>query len=111
MVLKYQRLKKIRQNSDDVMRSVLAYLDWQTSRGRSNEPTQRLEGLVRRDGYERGKLETVVYGDVLPALQNWTKRGIKIYLDTPTLSKIDANLIMKSTNFGDLRTYFEGSLW
>lgn len=95
-------------SSDDILRSLLAYLDWQTSLGRSNEPTQRLEGLVRRDGYERGELETAIFDDVLPALQNWAKLGIKVYLDTPTLSRIDGNLIMKSTSVGDLRSYFKG---
>lgn len=95
-------------NPDDVVRTVLEYLEWQTSRGRSNDTTQQLEGLVRRDGYERGKLKTIVYNDVLPALEEWKKMDIKVYLDTPTLSQVDANLILKSTNVGDLRTHFAG---
>lgn len=94
-------------NPDDVVKSVLAYLDWQTSRGRSNDTTQQLEGLVRRDGYEQGKLKTNVYEDVIPALEEWNKLGIKVYLDTPTLSQVDANLILNSTNAGDLRKFFK----
>ena len=77
-------------NPDEIMRTVLAYLEWQTSRGRSNDPTQQLEGLVRRDGYEQGKLKTTVYDDVIASTSRMgTRWGLNV-LGYTNLSQVDA---------------------
>lgn len=41
-------------------------------------PLKELQGWIWKDGFEMGRLQAVVYDDVPPAVQAWTRAGIRV---------------------------------
>ena len=94
--------------SDDVISSVIAFMEWQHARGRSNRTTRTLENLLMSDGIGRGALKLTLYDDVVPALMEWHQRGCRIFVDCPHLSADEARLYMQNTDHGDAAQFVEG---
>ena len=92
---------------EDVFASVITFLNWQSSRGRSNNPTRAIRNMVMTDGVERGQLKVEIYEDVLPALTAWKEQGIKIFVDCPHLTSDEGKLYLKHTSAGDMSRLVE----
>lgn len=93
---------------DDVIASVIAFLEWQYARGRSNRATKSLENMLMDDGFERGLLKLTIYDDVAPALTAWHAIGCKIFVDCPHLTSDEGRLYMQNTNVGDMARLIDG---
>lgn len=92
----------------DVIASVIAFMEWQYARGRSNRATKSLENMLMDDGFERRLLKLTVYDDVAPALSSWHASGCKIFVDCPHLTSEEGKLYMQHTSSGDLSQFVEG---
>lgn len=95
-------------NPDDIINTLITFLEWQYVRGRSNRATKSLENMLMDDGIERGLLKLTIYDDVAPALAAWHKSGCKIFVDCPHLTSEEGRLYMQHTNLGDMAGMIEG---
>ena len=93
---------------DDIIASVIAFMEWQYARGRSNRATKSLENMLMQDGIERGLLKLAIYDDVAQALKAWHASGCKIFVDCPHLTTEEGRLYMQHTNQGDMAKLIEG---
>lgn len=96
------RLEDDDQDPESIMDSVVDFYSGMMSRGRGHKLLRELEDKVIRDGFSRNLLKLKVYPDVFPALRDWKRQGIYIYLDCPQFSNKDSILMIKSTTEGDL---------
>lgn len=93
---------------NDIINSVIAFMEWQYARGRSNRATKSLENMLMDDGVEHGRLKLTVYEDVPPALTAWHEAGCRIFVDCPHLTSDEGKLFMKNSSSGDLSKFVEG---
>jgi enolase-phosphatase E1 len=68
---------------------------------------KQLQGLIWQSGFASGELLAHVYDDVVPALEDWTRRGkdIRIYSSGSVQAQ---RLFFEHTVHGDLRRLFQG---
>ena len=86
---------------------VVAYVYWLMDRDRKSPGLKMLQGLVWRDGYERGELNGVVYPDVPVAFERWQAAGIALYIYSSG-SVLAQQLLFRSTASGDLTRVLSG---
>ena len=65
-----------------------------------------LQGMIWDEGYRRGAFEPELYGDVLPALTQWRKSGIRLGIYSSG-SEQAQRLLFAHTNAGDVTSLFE----
>ena len=58
--------------------SAAAYVEWLMDRDRKSTPLKELQGWIWEEGYRRGELASDVFGDVPPAFERWTARGLGV---------------------------------
>jgi enolase-phosphatase E1 len=64
-----------------------------------------LQGLVWKEGYDKGEILGHIYPDVLPALENWKNQNI--ILGIYSSGSVSAQkLLFGTTEFGNLNPYF-----
>jgi enolase-phosphatase E1 len=66
-----------------------------------------LQGLIWREGFERGQLVSELFPDVLPQLRNWHAKGLKLYVYSSG-SIAAQKLFFGHTGEGDLLPLFSG---
>jgi enolase-phosphatase E1 len=93
--------------SGATVEGILAYVHWLMDRDRKSSGLKQLQGLIWRDGYERGELRGVVYADVPPAFERWRDAGVDLYIYSSG-SVLAQQLLFGSTGFGDLTRFLKG---
>ncbi|WDI43224.1 acireductone synthase [Bremerella sp. P1] len=66
-----------------------------------------LQGLIWKDGFERGELVAQVYDDVPEALEAWTSAGLRVYIYSSGSIKAQ-KLFFGHSEAGNLLKYFSG---
>ena len=84
-----------------------AYLLWLMDADRKSTALKALQGLVWRDGYEKGDLRGNVYPDVPPALARWRGQGRRIFIYSSG-SVLAQRLLFSTTPHGDLTSFIDG---
>jgi enolase-phosphatase E1 len=70
-------------------------------------PLKTLQGMIWRDGYQRGEFEAPVYPDAVDALRRWHAAGIRLYVYSS--GSVEAQrLLFAHTDHGDLTPLFSG---
>jgi enolase-phosphatase E1 len=71
---------------------------------------KELQGLIWRDGYDRGGLRSILFPDVPPAIRGWREAGIAVCIYSSG-SVAAQKVFLAHTEFGDLtpliRDYFD----
>lgn len=70
-------------------------------------PLKSMQGLIWEHGYRQGDFKGHIYEDAAQALQDWKKRGIKLYVYSSG-SVHAQKLLFEYTDFGDLNPLFSG---
>nr|CAG8507362.1 2627_t:CDS:2 [Entrophospora candida] len=95
------------KNTDEVIKSVIHNIEWQMKADRKIGALKSFQGYMWKFGYESGELESLMYDDVLVALNKWKEAGIKIYIYSSG-SIAAQKLLFGYTNKGNLLEYFSG---
>jgi enolase-phosphatase E1 len=66
-----------------------------------------VQGLIWDEGYRSGALTGEVYADVPPALQRWSKAGLRLYIYSSG-SEASQKLLFGHTGSGNLTPLFQG---
>jgi len=108
----------LEENSEDVKscsgcpqleesaKSLSDYCLWLMAQDRKSRGLKIIQGLIWKDGYERGILKAELYSDVLPALQRWRQEGRKLCIYSSG-SILAQKLLFAHTSEGDLRGLFD----
>lgn len=68
-------------SKEDQIEGLVNNVKWQMSSDRKAGPLKQLQGLIWKQGYDKGDIKGHVYDDVLPALEQWRSvEGQKIYI-------------------------------
>ena len=68
-------------------------------------PLKTLQGMIWRDGYERGELKGHVYPDAVEKLSEWHRQGMRLAVFSS--GSVEAQqLLFRNTAFGDLTPLF-----
>ena len=70
-------------------------------------PLKSLQGMIWREGYERGELKGHVYDDAVSYLKKWKDTGIQLYIFSSG-SMLAQRLLFGHTAYGDLTSLFSG---
>ena len=65
------------------------------------------QGHIWRNGYKSGSLQCPLYPDVVPALQHWDARGVKVYIYSSG-SRLAQRDLFAHTTQGDVRRHLSG---
>jgi enolase-phosphatase E1 len=80
--------------------------DW-IAADRKTTPLKTLQGMIWRDGYQRGEFKAPVYPDVVDALRRWHAASIRLYVYSS--GSVEAQrLLFQHTDHGDLTPLFSG---
>lgn len=74
---------------------------------RKLSPLKTLQGMIWREGYERGDLRGHVYDDAVKHLQKWKRQGVRLYVFSSG-SVLAQKLLFGHTAYGDLTPLFSG---
>ncbi len=80
-------------------------LRYWTETDRKEPALKKLQGILWREGYEKGELKGHFYPDVVPALQRWQTAGIRIGIYSSG-SQAAQKLLVKYSEYGDLSAFF-----
>ncbi len=70
-------------------------------------PLKALQGLIWKDGYERGDFTGHIYDDVPALLEAWKDEGLALYVYSS--GSVQAQkLLFSHTEYGDLSRFFDG---
>jgi enolase-phosphatase E1 len=70
-------------------------------------PLRALQGLIWRDGFDRGALGEPVYADVAPSLRRWAKAGIRLAAYSADSAEMQRQLFAHAAG-EDLTALFQG---
>ena len=93
--------------------SVATYLEFLIDENRKSTPLKTIQGMIWKEGYESGKLISVLFDDVPRAFKRWhsERNAIAIYSSGSILAQ---QLLFQYTNHGDLTrfisTYFDTNI-
>jgi enolase-phosphatase E1 len=84
--------------------SISTYLEFLIDENRKSTPLKSMQGMIWKEGYESGKLISVLFDDVAPAFEKWHDAGatIAIYSSGSILAQ---QLLFRHTNYGDMTPY------
>ncbi|PQO46029.1 acireductone synthase [Blastopirellula marina] len=68
---------------------------------------KQLQGMIWKDGFERGEMVAQVYSDVPEALEAWTSAGLRVYIYSSG-SIAAQKLFFGHSEAGNLLKYFSG---
>lgn len=86
---------------------VAAYVEWLMDRDEKSTALKDLQGRIWETGYARGELVGDVFPDVPPALQRWTKDGVRVAIFSSG-SVLAQQLLFRHSADGDLTTFIVG---
>ena len=101
----FLRIKQTLQqqgNPDASSADVLAQLQQWVLEDKKETDLKTLQGIIWREGYQRGELKGHLYDDVLPAFQVWHQKGISLNIYSSG-SVTAQKLLFAHTEKGDLR--------
>ncbi len=70
-------------------------------------PLKTLQGMIWKEGYERGELRGHVYKDAANALRRWREAGLRLYVYSSG-SVAAQKLLFAHTDYGDMTPLFSG---
>jgi enolase-phosphatase E1 len=82
-----------------------AILDQWIEQDRKHTGLKGLQGMIWKEGYERGAFAPALYEDVLPALMAWRTAGLQLALYSSG-SEQAQRLLLGNTTKGDLTGFF-----
>lgn len=82
------------------------YLSWLIGKDRKLTPLKELQGLIWRQGYDKGILKAPLYADVAEALKRWRDAGLR--LSVYSSGSVNAQkLLYQHSTYGDLSNLFD----
>jgi len=87
--------------------AISTYVSWLIDRDRKTTPLKSLQGRIWKEGYRKGDLRSVVFGDVPTAFERWREQGKRIYIYSSG-SVLAQNLLFGNTEAGDLTPLISG---
>lgn len=102
--LKRERAREIRV---DAPAAIADYARWLMEHDRKSTGLKMLQGLIWKEGYDRGELRGVVFPDVAPALEKWRAQGrdVRIFSSGSVLAQ---RLLFATCPEGDLTRFIRG---
>lgn len=85
----------------ETLASAVSLADWLMDRDSKSPGLKLLQGAVWRAGYESGQLAGEVFEDVPPALDRWSRAGVRA-ASCFSGSVLAQRLLLGTTRFGDL---------
>lgn len=92
---------------DGVPREPGPYLLHLIAHDRKSTALKSIQGRIWKEGYESGELKGAVYDDVRPAIERWTKEGLRIGIFSSG-SVLAQKLLFGHSTQGDLTPYLSG---
>jgi enolase-phosphatase E1 len=86
-----------------ILETLLAWMDQDAK----ITPLKTIQGMIWAEGYQRGDLTGDLYIDVAPALQRWSKAGLRLHVYSSG-SQAAQKLLFGHTLHGDLTRLFQG---
>lgn len=68
---------------------------------------KEIQGFIWENGYQKGEYKAHLYQDVLPSLEKWKEKGLKLYIYSSG-SVHAQKLLFAHTEFGDITSLFSG---
>ena len=100
-----QQVRDISEKSNlDVEGCISQLMNWQ-SEDKKITPLKSLQGLIWREGYDKGELKAHVYPDAVEYLKNWHDDGLKLAVYSSG-SIAALKLLFGNTSAGDLTSLF-----
>ncbi|XP_045776541.1 claspin-like [Maniola jurtina] len=95
-------------SKEDQIEGLVNNVKWQMSADRKAGPLKQLQGLIWKQGYDKGDIKGHVYDDVSAALEQWQSiDGQKVYIYSS--GSVQAQkLLFGQSLAGDLLKYIEG---
>ncbi|CAH0594211.1 unnamed protein product [Chrysodeixis includens] len=95
-------------SKEDQIEGLVKSVKWQMSADRKAGPLKELQGLIWKQGYDKGDIKGHVYDDVSPALESWrASEGQKVYIYSS--GSVQAQkLLFGQSSAGDLLKYIDG---
>jgi enolase-phosphatase E1 len=81
--------------------SAAAYCLWLMDRDRKAAPLKTIQGLIWREGFQRGELQSEVFADVPTSFSEWRKQGCRLAIYSSG-SVTAQRLIFEHTPYGNL---------
>ncbi|KAF0486760.1 2,3-diketo-5-methylthio-1-phosphopentane phosphatase [Gigaspora margarita] len=94
-------------NVDEVKKAIIQSIEWQMSFDRKIKALKSFQGYIWKSGFISGELETVVYNDVIEAMNKWKDFEIKIFIYSSG-SVSAQKLLFGHSDKGNLLKYFSG---
>ena len=86
--------------------SAVSFADWLMGRDRKSTPLKELQGLIWKEGYQRGELVGQVFRDVPPALRRWKNRRLFVCIYSSG-SVLAQQLLFRHSTAGDLTSLLD----
>jgi enolase-phosphatase E1 len=99
--------REARPDWHDDAAAVTAWVHWLMDRDRKSTGLKSLQGRIWQRGFERGELRGVVYDDVRPALERWTREGRRVAIFSSG-SVLAQRLLFGHSSAGDLTRFLSG---
>lgn len=96
--------RESRPDWHDHAEAVTAWVHWLMDRDRKSTGLKSLQGRIWERGFERGELRGVVYDDVRPALERWTRQGRRVAIFSSG-SVLAQRLLFGHSSAGDLTRF------
>lgn len=91
----------IEDGSRDTIEETVRYYLWLIDVDRKSTPLKAIQGRIWEEGYARGELQSIIFPDVVPALNRWRHEGqlTAIYSSGSVLAQLQ---LFRHTVDGDL---------
>ena len=86
-------------------KDVIRYLDYLIQCDRKSTALKELQGIIWEQGYTNGELQSPLFADVIPALDNWKKQGLSIAVYSSGSVKAQ-QLLYSNTQRGNISDRF-----
>jgi enolase-phosphatase E1 len=96
----------IDQPRDAQIESFTKYIHWLIDQDRKVTGLKSLQGRIWREGYLDGSLRAPLFTDVLPALERWTRAGLKVAIFSSG-SVLAQQLLFAHTEAGDVTGFID----
>lgn len=102
-----QEVKDIAKTHDANLDQVVATLLSWMEQDKKITPLKTLQGMMWKEGYEKGELQGHVYEDAFQELVRWHEQGIRLYVYSS--GSVAAQILLFSHSiYGDLTPLFSG---
>ena len=100
-----QQMLAIANQSPPKNAQVAQYLEHLIKADRKSSALKELQGIIWKQGYESGELNTPLFADVLPSLDAWTQKGMTLAVYSS--GSVQAQkLLYRHTSQGDVSDRF-----